>query len=231
MTRIHCPHCKCELLRTERLMVLGVNRPMAGAARKCPQCGKWYPLGHKLGYVRFRPVFTFEAVAAREDRSDFTGIYAPAGEADERGGVSMIFEIVNPSDMYTIEADSFELACTATCILGEGAYSLIEIDGDNEMPLFFFGGHNEWFEKTFGHNFTQSLELFAPEQIAVALDSVLIGGKENRQTYRDGLELIDDPAKREEWRRRWHDERRSSLNDIGGRAYAIAKALKERATL
>ena len=64
MSRIHCPRCKCELSRTERLMVLGVNRRMAGAARRCPQCQRWYPLAHKLQYVRALPVWAEVGIAA-----------------------------------------------------------------------------------------------------------------------------------------------------------------------
>lgn len=63
MPRIHCPYCKCVLRRTERLMVLGVNRRMAGAARQCPDCRKWYLLPYRLVYVRMLPDVATEAGA------------------------------------------------------------------------------------------------------------------------------------------------------------------------
>ena len=36
----------------------------------------------------------------------------------------MIYEIINPSDDYTIVADDFAAAAIAACLLGRGAYGL-----------------------------------------------------------------------------------------------------------
>jgi len=51
------------------------------------------------------------------------------------------FEIVNPSDPYTIETDDFAAACVATILLGVGKYALDEKGGEKrQMPLLFLGG-------------------------------------------------------------------------------------------
>ncbi len=63
-------------------------------------------------------------------------------------------------------------------------------------------------------------------ELADCLDSCLIGKPLDRETYRAGLDLIDDPVKRDKWREKWHQDRLSSMNDIGGRARAMAAKLR-----
>lgn len=146
----------------------------------------------------------------------------------------MLYEIINMSDAYTIEAKDLELAFVACVLLGRGQYAFEPLGDEGEkIPFFMFGGQDEWcqkhLQKTAGAVLDGVMELRSDE-LAECLDSCLIGGKDNRQTYFDGLELIDDLAKKEQWRKRWHDERRSSLNDIGGRAYEMAERLRKKAT-
>jgi len=147
----------------------------------------------------------------------------------------MLYEIINPSDAYTIEAKDLEIAFVACVLLGRGQYAFEPI-GDDEgvkIPFFMFGGTDDFCQKHFaksaGAVLDGVMETRAGE-LAECLDSCLIGGKSNRQLYFDGLALIDDPDKREQWKVRWHDERRSSLNDIGGRAYEMAKRLRDKSS-
>ncbi len=60
----------------------------------------------------------------------------------------MKYEIINPSDSYTIEHSDF-LALAAACVLlGNGQYALSPIDHDGErVPMFLFGGFEEWWRK------------------------------------------------------------------------------------
>ena len=52
----------------------------------------------------------------------------------------MLFEIINPSDPYTLETDSYAAAVAAVCILGEGKYGLDPIGCDvPKVPLALFG--------------------------------------------------------------------------------------------
>ncbi|HSV28621.1 MAG TPA: hypothetical protein VLL76_03655 [Candidatus Omnitrophota bacterium] len=135
------------------------------------------------------------------------------------------YEIVNPSDAYTIIAPDHEVAALACFLLGEGLYAFEPIDGDlPKVPLFLFGGAEEWFEKTFGRTVSDALEA-RESDLAACLDTVLIGKAADRKAFQKGLDLIDDPAKRIEWRDHWHEERRTSCNNIGARAYKLAEAI------
>lgn len=145
----------------------------------------------------------------------------------------MIYKIVNISDPYTIEAMSFDVAAVACFILGAGQYSFEPVDDKAPgVPMFLFGGSNEWAKETFQKNIQQLIDGTITEknqELADCLDSCLYGHVDDRMTYLKGLELIDDPDKRKFWRDNWLDKR-SSLNNIGGRAFAMARKFREGST-
>lgn len=115
----------------------------------------------------------------------------------------MEFEISNPSDYCTMKARDLEVAAVAVCILGNGAYGLDGIGKDEGkgVPIFLFGGHDEWFKEKFGRTLDESETLMEskPAELADCLESV---------SYRQGRE-------------------RTSMNDIRGRAHSLAKHLRE----
>jgi hypothetical protein len=135
----------------------------------------------------------------------------------------MLFDLINPSDHYTFKAESLECAALATTILGSGQYGAEQLDGDAAVPIFMT---EQWFRENFGRSTQDSLDLYRGErlqELIACFDSVLIG---NRDEYERTLPLIA-ADKRDEWTAYWHDQRRSSMNDIGRRAKRIAKALAE----
>jgi hypothetical protein len=141
----------------------------------------------------------------------------------------MLYEIVNPSDPYVMEADDRAVACAAGLILGEGAYAL-KAEGasgaDLALPIFIFGGAVEWFNETF----PTPLESFVPansKAIAAALETVTIGKFDDYHRLRRAAEALPEDA-RAAFLTSWHDDKRSSLNNIGRRAKAIAKGLIEK---
>lgn len=144
----------------------------------------------------------------------------------------MLYEIINPSDCYTIEAKSLDVAFVACVFLGSGQYAFEPFEeAATRIPIFLFGGTEEWCSEHLKEGFEAVVDRVMADpgkkaELAECFDSCLIGKRPMRDTYYAGLELIDDPAKREQWRHRWHEERRSSLNDIGGRAYGMAKRLR-----
>ena len=150
----------------------------------------------------------------------------------------MLYEIINPSDPYIIEADSLEIAFMACIILGSGQYAFEPLaDGGTKIPLFFSGmvpSIDEWCKEHLGGRTTKEVieHVRSKKRIELAdcLDSCLIGKAQDRETYYLGLNLIDDSAKRERWWSEWHDKRRSSLNDIGGRAHKIAENFRKDAS-
>ena len=60
----------------------------------------------------------------------------------------MLFNIVNPSDPYTIEASSLDVAVMASVLLGQGNYQFTSLDGGQDIPFFAFGGGDKWTQGT-----------------------------------------------------------------------------------
>ena len=115
----------------------------------------------------------------------------------------MRFEIINPSDPYTMEADDLEVAAVAVCLLGNGKYGLSRIGGDRgtEVPPFLFGGHDEWFTDKFGADFERTAERVLNQRgdaLARAFESVTLERAE-----------------------------RSSMNNIGGKAQELGRVVRK----
>lgn len=137
-----------------------------------------------------------------------------------------IYVISNPSDPYTIESDNELVACYAVLLLGRGGFGL-STEKDVVMPILLFGGFEEWLMKAFGSkSIPNEWVLENREAIIKALESVLVGSPRDRKELTSALALMPDPAAREQYKQQWMDRRRSSLNNIGGRAHEIAKALR-----
>lgn len=142
----------------------------------------------------------------------------------------MLFEVINPSDPYLFEAPELEIAALAVCLVGNGRYAAQEVDGEANVPLFLLGGHDEWFQAQFGRTFEQSLDYCRHEKLAAlvaCLESFFYGTPELAKMYHKGLELLEDPVKQVQWKTEWKETHRSSMNDIGARAWAYAARLKE----
>jgi len=142
----------------------------------------------------------------------------------------MLFEIINPSDPYTLRAEDPRVAMAAVLLLGNGQYGLRdEKDESYDTLLLFTSG--EATEKRLQGMFGEgSLGGFLKEHksaVADCLDSVMSFGFKERNTYDTWIEAIESEEKREEFRAKIHDKNRSSLNDIGGRAWEYAKRLRE----
>lgn len=144
-----------------------------------------------------------------------------------------LYEIINPSDPYTMEVEDFREAAVGLLMLST-AFALEPVDGKEgpRMPILAFGGMDKWLEENVCPrkdipNWVQDHR----EGIAKALGSVLIGKAEQRDLYRSAMDAIDDPAKREAFREKWHDTKRSSMNDIGAAAWETAKDLLKPHTM
>jgi hypothetical protein len=138
-----------------------------------------------------------------------------------------IYEIINPSDHYTIECPDTEIAFAACVLLGNGQYAFDPLDETGvKIPIFIFGGHDGWCKATLNASTDDVLDRCLGERraaLADAMDSVIIG---NRAAFF----AIAPPVGTPEFvaaRAKWHDIHRSSLNDIGKRAYAYADKLRQ----
>lgn len=148
-----------------------------------------------------------------------------------------LYEISNPSDPYTMECTDDLIAAVATLFLGDGKYMLKPVDRPQPekplVPVLFFGGEEalqQWCEEH-GIGGVSNLSDWAidhAEAIATALDSVAIGSVEERRSFERVLACISSDEERAKARDVHHDEKRSSMNDIGRRAKGLAKSLRAR---
>lgn len=137
----------------------------------------------------------------------------------------MIYEIINPSDKYTIESDDFMTACVVTVMLGNGMYGLKSIDGEQSMPIMLFDDDLSFFKNTFGKEFEQCFECIPKSKLADCFDSIVVG---NRETYNKALSTINED-KAQEFKNVWNEQNTSSLNNIGELSRDYAKATRKMA--
>lgn len=143
----------------------------------------------------------------------------------------MIFEIINPSDPYTMETDSKEAACVACLFLSAG-FGLRSEDGSFAWPIMFCGcDPDATFTDLFG---VAMLDWIGEHRalIAEALDSVLVGSIGDRATVKallDGMQATEE--QRTKFLGAWHDQQRTSMNDIGAAAKRMAAKIRDRLQL
>lgn len=139
----------------------------------------------------------------------------------------MIYEIINPSDPYTMVADDFKVAAAAVLLLGRGKLGLsCEEDHKQHVPVMLFGGAEEWLKEHDLEDLGGFIEAHRAE-VAEALESVLIGSESDRKTFDKVIACISDPGDRQKARDTYHDQKRSSMNDIGGAAWEYAADLRK----
>jgi hypothetical protein len=121
----------------------------------------------------------------------------------------MRFTIINPSDDYTIDCATLEIAAVACLTIGRGKYAFKQDGGSIEIPTFLFGGYQDWFMKTFKESVDDVFErvMKEPLKLADAFDSVLIKGCKTKEDS---------------------DKKRSSLNDIGQYAWDMASTIRRK---
>ena len=132
------------------------------------------------------------------------------------------YELINPSDPYTFLAESHEIAALTVFILST-MYGAKSKSGEEEVPLFLFGGSEEWYVEQFGRTPAEGIDALK-KGIAEALDSFMLGDFEDRRRYNAALNAITDEDKKKQFKVEWQDGR-SSLNDIGAFAHRTAKKL------
>lgn len=145
----------------------------------------------------------------------------------------MIYEIINPSDYHTMVAEDREIACYACLMLGGGKYGLAPIpEGEGKgCPLMIFWDEkalDDFWQSEFGRTFDDAGEEFMhgkKAELIAAFESVLIG---KRSEYERLISFVE-PEKQAEFRTSWDDARRSSMNDISGRARQYAAHIREKA--
>jgi hypothetical protein len=140
----------------------------------------------------------------------------------------MLYELVNPSDPVTFETPDFKVAALLTLYLGKGRFSAeTQEEGAPNVPMFFFGGAEKWWQETFGETLDDSVSPLR-EPLAKALRTLCVGKASHRALFDSALAAIDDPAKRDAFVADWNDRQRSSMNDIMGYAHKLAGQLERQ---
>jgi hypothetical protein len=135
-----------------------------------------------------------------------------------------LYEIINPSDPYTFRAPDIKIAALVVILLGRGAYGAVTKDGTEKTPVL--GGWDEWLadQGLADGNIKSFLDAHEWE-VLEAMESVLIGSFSDRQDVEAALVNMPKDT-HEAYLAARHDRRRSSMNDIGKTAQAIAAAMR-----
>lgn len=137
----------------------------------------------------------------------------------------MLYEIINPSDAMTIEADDPKVAQAAILLLGEGKIGLTSETGEDVLPLLFFGGGDKWIEENFREPKLGEFIKQNREAIAKCLESVVYGSLSNRKAIMAAVSVVG-PEKLREALAKYNDEKRTSLNDFSAYAHELADRLR-----
>lgn len=127
-----------------------------------------------------------------------------------------VYEIHNPSDPVTVEANDLAVARTAALLLGRGAYWMTDEHGDEVLPMFVACDFKAWADQ---HEYDLSQTMLDRRQEIIAcLSSALCCTPRERPAL--AALMGDDRQAREQY----NEARRSSINDICGQAYRLADA-------
>jgi hypothetical protein len=138
-----------------------------------------------------------------------------------------VYEIGNPSDAYTMKSDCVPAAAVACMFLGEGAYNLTDKDGKQVCPFFLFGGDPDAWLKAEHNTTIEDVTRDHGEEVIDALETVLIGDFAEREVVESATAKMSK-ADAAAWLEERHDRKRSSMNNIGRRAKAMAAALRKK---
>lgn len=143
----------------------------------------------------------------------------------------ILYNVINPSDPYTIATFDHDVAAVACFCLGEGAYAFEPVDPETpslRVPIFLFDSADPWCQSTFGKTTAELLaDVVAHKRLALiaCLDSLLIGSVADRHQFnRDTAGLSD--AERARIKASHHVQRCTSLNDVGARAALLVRQLQ-----
>lgn len=137
--------------------------------------------------------------------------------------MTTVYEIINPSDKYTLLADEHTVACAAVLIVGDGWYGLRVYQKDDSLIMPIMPAP-EWITENVASGTT--LKQFIEdkwESVADCLDSFVIGDRNEYEASR----RVAHPHLNPDFDAKWHEKRRSSMNDIGKQAKAIAKKIRK----
>ena len=135
------------------------------------------------------------------------------------------YQLINPSDPYTFLTPDLETAALTVFCLGTMYGAEPQGKGEN-VPVFLFGGAEEWYEEKFGRRPEEGIKE-KWEEVANALLSYMFGRFEDRRRYEAALEAITDEKKKEKFINEWQDGH-GSMNNIGMVAHKMGQKMLEQ---
>lgn len=148
------------------------------------------------------------------------------------------YDLINMSDAVTFQAPDLQIAALATLLIGNGQYMANAYDDaeekmngmDNGVPPFLFVPLSTWWQERWPESPIQAVFDTRKSEVADCFDTFLYGKLDEYKAFM--LSVADaTPQEAAERRAAWNDSKRSSLNNICNRAYANAKALREKKAL
>lgn len=141
------------------------------------------------------------------------------------GDKRCLYEIINPSDMYTFWSESDAVARFVVTMLGSGMYGLHRMDDNADLGTVIGFMKEDEEEAKLNEWFGPDRQKFPAEnlqKVIDAFDSVLCMGKEDRELYEMAIQSLKSDQEKRRFRDEQHDKRRSSMNDIGSLAWEYA---------
>jgi len=132
----------------------------------------------------------------------------------------ILYNLINPSDPYTFEAPDFEAAFLTVQVIFGTQYGAEVLHGgtdEDRVPVFILRSLNEFIRERFGVS-RDEFEASIPEKwdrLPPVLDTFCCGSREGF----DALTIEERAAR--------NDQRRTSLNDIGRRAFEAAARIRD----
>ena len=127
----------------------------------------------------------------------------------------MIYELINPSDQISFEADEHRIAICCVMMVGDGAYGAEAIgDKEKDIPLMLYADVDRYLRTWFGEDAPVDYMQANKATTAKCLRSFLYGKPEDRAKNM----LVGNLEESQ-------DKLRSSINDIRGKALKIAELL------
>lgn len=132
-----------------------------------------------------------------------------------------VYNLINPSDAYTLIAPNVQIAGVAAALLSS-SYGAEDVVTGESSPVLF--GWETWLSS---HQIDDAWVQAHGVEIAAAMDSLLIGTAGERAEVDATLKRIPE-SERAAWLAERHDRRRSSMNDIRHRATLAAERMRMR---
>lgn len=133
-----------------------------------------------------------------------------------------IYELVNPSDTYTLRAREQRVAVHAALQLGGGFYALRGAADEEVMPIFLSTESLEdWLSQTYQATTTEFMAGIDWRELADVLESLVCVPVRYRELYDRAL-LGMKGEERINFETEWHEKHTTSMNNIGARAKRMA---------